>query len=103
MAYCPIIAAERIKNTQVWGCEPGAAANATFADLLCCDGWWSNTGLELDGTGTDYDGLFNCTTEHYGYMSPNIFSPNGTQICIDRDESLTNIAGRILPVCWEVE
>ena len=22
------------KNTQVWGCEPGAAANATFADLL---------------------------------------------------------------------
>jgi len=103
MAYCPVVAGENIGNKQVWGCEPHADANATFEDLLCCAGNWSNTGLETDGSGTPYGGLFNCTEGSYGYMEPNMFSPNGTQICIDRNESLTCIAGREVPVCWEVD
>ena len=105
MAYCPVIEDANIgSNTQVWGCEgPNPDIQDDKEDLLCCSGARDGSGAVVQSGGTDYDGLFNCTAEHFGYMSSNIFSPNGTQVCIDKVESLTNISGRITPLCEVVE
>lgn len=100
MAYCPDVEDANIGNTQVWGCE---STDPDKQDLLCCSGAWDGSGALDPVSGTDYGGLFNCTAEHFGYMSSNIFSPNGTQVCIDGVDSLTGISGRITPLCEEVE
>lgn len=96
MAYCPVIADAVNGNTQIWGCESTVTDKQ---DLLCCSGAWDGSGALDPVLGTDYGGLFNCTAEYFGYMSSNIFSPNGTQVCIDKVESLTGVAGRITPLC----
>ena len=96
MAYCPVVEDANIGNTQVWGCE---STDTDKQDLLCCSGARDGSGAIVTSGGTDYGGLFNCTAEYFGYMSSNIFSPNGTQVCIDKVESLTGVAGRITPLC----
>jgi hypothetical protein len=95
MAYCPVIADARNGNDEIFGCTGPTAdpVQDENEDLLCCSG---------DLGGTDYGGLFNCTAEYYGYMSNNTFSQNGTQMCIDGEESLTGITGRITPLCEDV-
>ena len=95
MAYCPVIADAKNGNDEIFGCTGPTAdpVQDETEDLLCCSG---------DKGGTDYDGLFNCTAEYYGYMSNNTFSQNGTQMCIDGEESLTGITGRITPLCEDV-
>ena len=97
MAYCPVIAGAKSNNDEIFGCTGLTADPVQDAeeDLLCCSG-------DKDGADTDWDGLFNCTAEYYGYMSNNTFSQNGTQMCIDGEESLTGITGRITPLCEDV-
>ena len=97
MAYCPVIADARNNNDEIFGCTGLTADPVQDAeeDLLCCSG-------DKDGADTDWDGLFNCTAEYYGYMSNNTFSQNGTQMCIDGEESLTTSTVRVTPLCEDV-
>jgi hypothetical protein len=102
MAYCPVVADANDGNVQIWGCEEDTI-QPEKEDLLCCSGARDGSGhLVYDGSGTDFDGLFNCTEGYYGYMSNNTFSQNGTQMCIDGEESLTTSTVRVTPLCEDV-